>query len=153
MAHSMPQSSESTSQQIRSVGGQRKRHCWECRRRCLVCDSGDPGCKRCHKSGIPCPGYGEEKPTRLKWITPGRVVSRDQRHKKALRRKKQDDYEEITAEMIRELTPIGRYARITIPRIEMNDEVQVVAQSLEYCRVPVIMLTYFELERKLLISG
>lgn len=153
MTHSMPQSSESSSQRIRSVGGQGKRHCWECRRRCLVCDSEEPGCKRCHKSGIPCPGYGDEKPTRLKWITPGRVVSRDQKHKKTLRRKKQDDYEEITAEMIRELTPVGRYAHITIPRIELSDEVQVIAQSLEYCRFPVILLMCLGLERNLLISG
>ncbi|KAK1242895.1 hypothetical protein MKX08_005707 [Trichoderma sp. CBMAI-0020] len=132
MTRSTPLSSEFSSQRIRDVGGQGKRHCWECRRRCLVCDSEEPGCKRCHKSGIPCPGYGEEKPTRLKWITPGKVVSRDQKHKKTLRRKNQDDYEEITAEMIRQLTPVGKYARITIPRIEINDEVQVIAQALEY---------------------
>lgn len=114
---------------------------------------GEPGCKRCHKSGIPCPGYGEEKPTRLKWITPGRVVSRDQKHKKTLRRRKQDDYEEITAEMIRELTPVGRYAHVKIPLIELSDEVQVIAQSLEYCRYLVIMLICSGLGRNLLISG
>lgn len=142
MTHSTPLSSESPRQRMQNTGGQGKRHCWECRRRCLVCDSGEPGCKRCHVSGIPCPGYGDVKPTRLKWITPGRVVSRDQKHKKTLRRRNQDDYEEITAEMIRELTPVGRYARITISPLEMNDEIQVIAQALEYCRFSISMVIY-----------
>ncbi|PTB41751.1 hypothetical protein M441DRAFT_68768 [Trichoderma asperellum CBS 433.97] len=128
----MPQFSELPSQRMRNTGGQGKRHCWECRRRCLVCDSKEPGCKRCHTSGIPCPGYGDVKPTRLKWITPGRVVSRDQKHKKNSRRKYQDDHEKITAGMIRHITTVEKYMNITIPQIEMNDEVHVIVQSLEY---------------------
>ena len=51
-------------------------HCWECRRRYLVCDSHKPGCRRCITSGTQCPGYGEVKPTRLRWVEPGRVVAR-----------------------------------------------------------------------------
>lgn len=51
-------------------------HCWECRRRYLVCDSHKPACRRCIESGTRCPGYGEVKPTRLRWVEPGRVVAR-----------------------------------------------------------------------------
>ena len=46
----------------------RKRHCWECRRRSLVCDSATPACNRCIRTGIDCPGYGETKPRRLQWV-------------------------------------------------------------------------------------
>ncbi|OHX00372.1 C6 zinc finger domain-containing protein [Colletotrichum incanum] len=54
-----------------------KRHCWECRRRCLVCDFTSPACRRCLLSGVECPGYGKVKPIRLKWLTPGRVLSQN----------------------------------------------------------------------------
>ncbi|KAI5859444.1 fungal-specific transcription factor domain-containing protein [Durotheca rogersii] len=60
-----------------------KRHCWECRRRCLVCDFALPGYKRCSSSGVECPGYGNVKPTRFKWLAPGRVNSRSRRQKGA----------------------------------------------------------------------
>ncbi|KAL6892152.1 fungal-specific transcription factor domain-containing protein [Trichoderma evansii] len=132
MSPSIPQSSEPPSQRMRNRGGHGKRHCWECRRRCLVCDSEEPGCKRCHTSGIPCPGYGDVKPTRLKWITPGRVVSREQKQKKTLRRKNQDDQEEITEDMIRHIISVENYMHITLPHFEMNDEVQVIVQALDY---------------------
>ncbi|TGO56766.1 hypothetical protein BELL_1380g00030 [Botrytis elliptica] len=54
----------------------RKRHCWECLRRCLVCDSTKPACKRCSASDIVCPGYSDVKPTRLRWLEPGKVKVR-----------------------------------------------------------------------------
>ncbi|KAL2266660.1 hypothetical protein VTJ83DRAFT_6012 [Remersonia thermophila] len=54
------------------VGG--SAHCWECRRRRLVCDGTKPICKRCRAAGIVCPGYADRKP--LTWLAPGRVVSR-----------------------------------------------------------------------------
>lgn len=53
-----------------------RQHCWECRRRCLVCDFTQPACSRCRRDGVDCPGYGASKPKRLKWLTPGKVVSR-----------------------------------------------------------------------------
>ncbi|ETS80026.1 hypothetical protein PFICI_07555 [Pestalotiopsis fici W106-1] len=59
-----------------------KRHCWECRRRCLVCDSTKPSCKRCTTSGTRCPGYDSVKPARIRWVEPGRVTSRDRRKPK-----------------------------------------------------------------------
>lgn len=45
----------------------RRRQCWECRRRRLVCDFSLPGCRKCYTAGVECPGYDEKKP--LKWVT------------------------------------------------------------------------------------
>ncbi|KAH7028851.1 fungal-specific transcription factor domain-containing protein [Microdochium trichocladiopsis] len=56
-----------------------KRHCWECLRRRLVCDAGQPYCRKCHDAGVVCPGYDDKKP--LKWIATGTISSRP-RHKK-----------------------------------------------------------------------
>ncbi|KAK8116854.1 C6 zinc finger domain-containing protein [Apiospora kogelbergensis] len=53
-----------------------KQHCWECRRRCLVCDFTTPSCKRCIASGVACPGYGTVKPVRFQWLPPGKVKLR-----------------------------------------------------------------------------
>ncbi|KAI1112429.1 hypothetical protein F5Y14DRAFT_272629 [Nemania sp. NC0429] len=58
-----------------------RRHCWECLRRRLVCDSTRPVCNRCRTSGIVCPGYGEQQP--LRWVKPGRVTARTRRRPKA----------------------------------------------------------------------
>ncbi|KAJ4221446.1 hypothetical protein NW759_006693 [Fusarium solani] len=58
-----------------------QRHCWECRRRCLVCDFTEPACKRCWTAGVECPGYSHVKPQRLKWLAPGRVTSRSRKRK------------------------------------------------------------------------
>lgn len=50
------------------------RRCWECVRRRLVCDLKRPSCAKCSRSGVICPGYGENKP--LTWLTPGKVRSK-----------------------------------------------------------------------------
>ncbi|KAI0097566.1 hypothetical protein GGR51DRAFT_566416 [Nemania sp. FL0031] len=52
-----------------------RKHCWECLRRRLVCDSARPVCNRCRSNGIVCPGYGEQQP--LRWVQPGRVTARN----------------------------------------------------------------------------
>ncbi|KAI1757696.1 hypothetical protein F4782DRAFT_479515 [Xylaria castorea] len=57
-----------------------RRHCWECLRRRLVCDSVRPICNRCRTNGIVCPGYGEQQP--LRWVKPGRVTARNRRQTK-----------------------------------------------------------------------
>ncbi|RYP56178.1 hypothetical protein DL769_009962 [Monosporascus sp. CRB-8-3] len=44
------------------------KHCWECRRRRLVCDFARPKCRKCRVRGVECPGYGSKKP--LKWLQP-----------------------------------------------------------------------------------
>lgn len=51
-----------------------KKPCWECLRRRLVCDFTRPTCRKCLKTGIVCPGYGNSKP--LKWLAPGSVTFR-----------------------------------------------------------------------------
>ncbi|VUC33700.1 unnamed protein product [Clonostachys rosea] len=56
-----------------------QRHCWECLRRRLVCDSTHPVCNRCSISGVVCPGYENTQP--LKWLAPGRVKVRNRRPK------------------------------------------------------------------------
>lgn len=58
-----------------------KRHCWECLRRRLVCDSAQPVCRKCHDAGVVCPGYDDKKP--LKWVTTGRISSRPRQQRKS----------------------------------------------------------------------
>ncbi|KAI1349808.1 hypothetical protein F5Y01DRAFT_171121 [Xylaria sp. FL0043] len=58
-----------------------RKHCWECQRRRLVCDSTRPVCSRCRTSGLVCPGYDEKQP--LRWVKPGRVTARTRRRAKA----------------------------------------------------------------------
>ncbi|KAK0746936.1 fungal-specific transcription factor domain-containing protein [Schizothecium vesticola] len=50
----------------------KKRKCWECRRRRLVCDLARPGCTRCQSAGRSCPGYRLDKP--LKWMQPPQEI-------------------------------------------------------------------------------
>ena len=50
----------------------KKRKCWECRRRRLVCDLARPGCARCQSAGKSCPGYRLDKP--LKWMQPPQEI-------------------------------------------------------------------------------
>ncbi|KAK0671461.1 putative C6 zinc finger domain protein [Cercophora samala] len=57
----------------------RLQHCWECRRRRVVCDGQQPVCTKCRTAGIVCPGYADKKP--LQWLAPGQVMSRPKRRK------------------------------------------------------------------------
>ncbi|KAJ5577951.1 C6 zinc finger domain-containing protein [Penicillium hispanicum] len=57
----------------------RRRHCWECSRRRLVCDSTRPECTRCAENGVQCPGYGDAQPFQLRWLAPGKINSRNRR--------------------------------------------------------------------------
>jgi hypothetical protein len=50
------------------------RRCWEGLTRRLVCDLQRPACNKYVRVGIPCPGYGQQKP--LTWLTPGKVKSK-----------------------------------------------------------------------------
>lgn len=54
-------------------------HCWECRRRRLVCDGAQPVCSKCRDAHIVCPGYADKKP--LTWLAPGQVLCRGRRRK------------------------------------------------------------------------
>lgn len=62
-----------------------KIHCWECRRRRLVCDSTRPACTRCVTTQVDCPGYGKTKP--LRWRKPVQV-STYSKHRVMARRPK-----------------------------------------------------------------
>ncbi|KAJ0164627.1 hypothetical protein CTA2_586 [Colletotrichum tanaceti] len=56
---------------------ERRRRCWECLRRRLVCDAIKPVCNKCRTAGIVCPGYDDKKP--LTWLAPGKVTCRTRR--------------------------------------------------------------------------
>ncbi|KAI0520702.1 hypothetical protein F5B22DRAFT_598037 [Xylaria bambusicola] len=58
-----------------------RKHCWECLRRRLVCDSVRPVCDRCRIHGLVCPGYDEKQP--LRWVQPGRVTAHTRRRPNA----------------------------------------------------------------------
>ncbi|KAI3325503.1 hypothetical protein HD806DRAFT_533169 [Xylariaceae sp. AK1471] len=75
----MTQSTEAPSSMSRADAP--RKHCWECLRRRLVCDSARPVCNRCCNNGIVCSGYGEKQP--LRWVKPGRVTARNRRRPKA----------------------------------------------------------------------
>jgi hypothetical protein len=126
-----------SSQAIATVlmDGDRKRHCWECRRRCLVCDSTEPTCNRCSIAGISCPGYGNVKPTRLRWLTPGKVRSRKRRSSErpntALQIVRNDRHGLAIGNTE---TVLSRFdIQIPISRFEMVTECCLIAQGVEYC--------------------
>lgn len=68
-----------SSETMPNMDENRKRHCWECLRRRVVCDSTRPACNKCSKAGSQCPGYGDVKPARLRWLPPGKIISRQQK--------------------------------------------------------------------------
>ncbi|KAH7025168.1 uncharacterized protein B0I36DRAFT_166353 [Microdochium trichocladiopsis] len=84
-----------------STKGPRKRHCWECRHRSLVCDSARPGCRRCATAGMACPGYSGVKPSRYKWLAPGTVAARP------WKRQRQETAPAPTASARRDAQPTG----------------------------------------------
>jgi hypothetical protein len=96
-----------------------RNHCWECLRRKLVCDFARPGCDRCTRSGITCPGYGV-KPVRLKWLAPGQVKARN--------RKRRIDRDEETTEVPALFAMDG-----DIPR-GVGTNVHVFLRAAEYCQ-------------------
>ncbi|KAK6204176.1 hypothetical protein LQW54_008410 [Pestalotiopsis sp. IQ-011] len=88
MAPPFPQGRPSTvapgdvgQQQQDQIPVREKRHCWECMRRRLVCDSAPGACNKCKNRGVVCPGYDDKKP--LRWLTPGKVLSKPRRPKNA----------------------------------------------------------------------
>ncbi|KAF2110236.1 fungal-specific transcription factor domain-containing protein [Lophiotrema nucula] len=63
-----------------------QKQCWACRKKRVICDFGRPGCEKCKKAGVECPGYATQKP--LQWLAPGRVTSKEKKRKKV---KKEED--------------------------------------------------------------
>jgi hypothetical protein len=112
----------------------RKRHCWECRQRSLVCDATEPACKRCSKSGIDCPGYGAVKPTRLKWLAPGRVTSRRRRRNGVLSDEIEIKYSQMEAKTTTELAWPMADDQFAIPRFTLKTEACALVQAVGYCK-------------------
>lgn len=116
------------------MGEPPRRHCWECLRRCLVCDSTRPGCRRCSAAGTACPGYGDVKPTRLRWLAPGQVSSR--------RRRNLETTETTSLAERREQSkcartqPANRSGHVAIPRFEFTTVACALAQAANYCQLP-----------------
>ena len=114
----------------------RKRHCWECLRRRLVCDFTLPACKRCLKSGIDCPGYDEKEPNRLKWLGPGKVKSRTRKSSKSSKPSKSA----VKSNRNQKETSVYSKAEIAIscedvfiPSFELKTEVHMLFQACQYC--------------------
>ncbi|KAI1632163.1 hypothetical protein F4809DRAFT_110050 [Biscogniauxia mediterranea] len=131
------QQSSSSSVPIHDDG--RKKHCWECRRRRLVCDSTQPTCNRCRQARIVCPGYEDHQP--LRWLAPGKVTSRNRRPKgegraksnananagarKGIHEKKegQEKEEDLAEGLLLEVRPISKSQLVeTIMRFELKCE-------------------------------
>lgn len=105
----------------------RKRHCWECLRRRLVCDSTRPACNKCSKSGSQCPGYGDVKPARLRWLPPGKVISRQQ---------KRDGTADPETDKHLTETATKNVAEVISPNFETNTEITALLEAVEYCTSP-----------------
>ncbi|KAI1808218.1 fungal-specific transcription factor domain-containing protein [Daldinia bambusicola] len=106
----------------------RKRHCWECRRRCLVCDFTEPACRRCSASGVECPGYSDVKPVKFKWLPLGKVVSRGQGRKKTSK--------EAANETTKAITKLSNEAvlnaDVPISLFNIRTETYNIAECIEY---------------------
>ncbi|KAF6817159.1 hypothetical protein CSOJ01_02579 [Colletotrichum sojae] len=110
-----------------SKTGRPKRHCWECRRRCLVCDFTEPSCQRCTAASVDCPGYGDVKPTRLRWVATGKVTSRGRRGN--AKRSIEDSYKQ------QRRTTQPEFSAWTIaytPRFKLNTDICALPQAVEY---------------------
>lgn len=134
MDQSIPRS-RAPKHHMRNVRNRDKRHCWECRRRYLVCGSEMPSCKRCCAAGIPCPGYGDTKPTRLKWRSPKKVTSHDQARKAD--RNEENHVETTTTKSTPDSALPGNDIQGPIQRFYINEEAYTITiQALEYCMLP-----------------
>ena len=127
------------------MGQNPKRHCWECRRRCLVCDSTRPACNRCTAAGAPCPGYGDVKPTRLVWLAPGTVKSRVRKRKPSLPPEPNEPHIHgqslVPATQLRQratVVPRPHANDISIPRFGIYTDADAVVHSAKYCKLLLI---------------
>ncbi|KAI1111532.1 putative C6 finger domain protein [Nemania sp. NC0429] len=105
-------------------------HCWECSRRRLVCDSTRPVCRRCAMTGLTCPGYGGVEPSKLRWLAPGRVVSRTRRPKRPSPNTHTAACGKASPKPIKE--SLYRIGGIAIPLLDSSKEGYAVIQAVEY---------------------
>ncbi|TGO65840.1 hypothetical protein BOTNAR_0074g00130 [Botryotinia narcissicola] len=117
---------------MQEVNEGRKRHCWECLHRCLVCDFTKPACKRCSASDIVCPGYSDVKPARLRWLEPGKVKFRP-KSLKALKSSKVSKDNDLQKTITKKaIGSVSNYAMI-LPA-EIFIEPGALIQAVEYCK-------------------
>lgn len=119
----------------------RKRHCWECLRRRLVCDYGIPGCRRCAKSGVDCPGYGETPPLRVKVVAP-KTRSRHRKDAEGSRQMtRRASSEGASSDSARSDSSRGSSVssddtkEVAAPRVELKTEYHALVQACEYCMI------------------
>jgi len=117
----------------------RKRHCWECLRRRLVCGFEVPGCERCAASGVDCPGYGETPPMRVKWLVPGTVKLR-QRKDVSNRQKNSRAGSESTGSEKSPSESSGANScladdtrKVALPHPHLKTDYHALIDSVEYC--------------------
>jgi hypothetical protein len=127
-----------------------RKHCWECLRRRLVCDSTRPSCRRCCATGTPCPGYDEAtRPSGrpIRWLEPGRVTSRggsrDRRLKgggrfdDGIENPKEHDAKSLTIltkPTTTELSCRESSHRTFTPRAELRTDMCALIEAVEYCK-------------------
>ena len=111
-----------------------KRHCWECLRRCLVCDSTRPACNRCTAAGSSCPGYDDVKPTRLRWLAPGKVSSRVRRRKCSAEPSELGCHGQSLATDTSATVSALHTDNTSIPRFSMDPDTDAVVHAAEYCK-------------------
>ncbi len=112
-----------------------RRHCWECLRRCLVCDSTRPACKRCSGSGTACPGYTDTKPSRLRWLVPGRVTSRSRPRRLKADTLSSDGIENHDDKRtVTRATANPSSSALVIPRFELRTDHCSLIQAVAYCK-------------------
>jgi len=109
-----------------------KRHCWECLRRCVVCDFTEPACKRCSASDTVCPGYGDVKPTRLRWLEPGRVKFRP-KSLKALKASK-GSKENALHEAVTKSSISSIFNHVIVLPVGVFSESGALIQAAQYCK-------------------
>ncbi|KAH6659317.1 fungal-specific transcription factor domain-containing protein [Truncatella angustata] len=122
-------------------GQHRKQHCWECIRRYLVCDSERPGCKRCFSNGTECPGYGNAKPTKLRWLAPGQVRSRRTRAKTPLSSNKRSHDKELASNAV----ILASFERAAITQSNLKTDEFVLVEAMNYyntCIHPDLLLIH-----------
>lgn len=77
-----------------------------------------------------CPGYTDVKPARLRWLAPGRVVSRTQRSKRTTSDKVHNN--EAPTKSVQKLS--HRISDMSVPHFELRTESCALPEAVEYCK-------------------
>jgi hypothetical protein len=119
---------------------ERKKQCWECQTRRLVCDSTRPKCTKCKKRGVNCSGYSG-KP--FVWVPTGKVTStkagtpltRSRRHKHGRATSESSRRPDADSCTISGATPgISESAVLPISTY-LPLEIYHLAEAIEYCKL------------------